>query len=216
MQRSGGGVVFRVFNVNSRRPLIPNVTPCDMFRITPAEIDEMRASQYDRSVLVDAEAWLAYTKRADNLIGKIETAFANVVLGDGIGLLEAGGLDDYAPGSDLSDLRELDEKTDWRRIDEDDLSRGNAAPSFLDAKGLVFHLPAFICAELRGNEIVDIFTRIVFDTFSDHGFRALLTSEQRSVIVDLLRFLGHSPGRWFDHDDIETAIARYQLREKVG
>jgi len=98
-----------------------------MFRITQAEIDEMRASQYDRSVLADAEPWLAFTKRADRLIAEIETAFAGVRLGDGIGLLEASGLDDYAPGSDLSDLRELDEKTDWRRIDDNALSRANAA-----------------------------------------------------------------------------------------
>lgn len=199
--------------ISRRGEVIATVTPSDMFRITPAEIDEMRASQYDRSVLADAEIWLAYTKRADTLIAKIETAFANIILGEGIGLLEAGGLDDYAPGSNLSDLRERDEKTDWRQISDDALSRGNAAPSFLDSQGLVFHLPAFICAGLRGNEIVDIFSRLVFDTFSDHAFRELLTSEQRSVIIDLLRFLGDSPGQWFDHDDIETAIARYKLRE---
>jgi hypothetical protein len=187
-----------------------------MFRITQADIDEMRASQYDHSVLADAEVWHAYTKRADTLIAKIEDAFASVTLGDGIGLLEAGGLDDYAPGSDLSDLRELDEKTDWRRIDEDALSRGNAAISFLDAQGLVFHLPAFICAELRGNEIVDIFRRLVFDTFSDCASRSLLTSEQRLVIIELFRFLGDSPGQWFEQEQIETAIARYILRKDVG
>lgn len=187
-----------------------------MFRITQAEIDEMRASQYDRSVLADAEVWLAYTKRADTLIAEIEVAFDGVSLGDGIGLLEAGGLDDRAPGSDLSDLRELDEKSDWRHISDDALSRGNATPSFLDAKGLVFHLPAFICTELRGNEIVDIFSRLVFDAFRDRSFRSLLTSAQRAVIIDVLQFLADSPGRWFDEDDIETAIVRYKLGKGMG
>ncbi len=181
-----------------------------MFRITQADIDEMRSSQYDRSVIADAKAWLAFTNRADELVAKIEDAFAEVRLGDGIGLLEAGGLDDYAPGSDLSNLRELDEKMDWRRIDEDTLARGNAAPSFLDAKGMLFHLPAFLRAELQGNEIVDIFSRLVWDTFGDRDFRSLLTAYQRSVIVDVLRLLADPPACWYDQSEIELAISRYQ------
>ncbi len=32
MQRSGGGAVFGEINVNSRRPLIPDVRPTNMFK----------------------------------------------------------------------------------------------------------------------------------------------------------------------------------------
>ena len=170
----------------------------------------MRSSQHDRSTVADAEAWLAFTKRADELIVKIEDAFADVRLGDGTGLREAGGLDDYATGSDLRLLRNLDEKADWRRIDEDTLARCHAAPSFLDAKGMLFHLPAFLCAELRGNEIVDVFSRLVYDTLTDRTFRSLLTAHQRVVIIGVLWLLADPPACWYDRNDIDRAISRYQ------
>jgi hypothetical protein len=70
-------------------------------------------------------------------------------LDDGIGLFQATGLDDYASDEELKRLRERDEKTAWRRISYADLERCYAAPSFFDAQGFVFHLPAFLIAELN-------------------------------------------------------------------
>src|SRR5687767_1771046 len=119
-----------------------------MERVTPADIDRMRASGHDRSTIAAAEARLDKCRRADELIELVREAFAGVALDDGIGLRESDGIDDYADPEELARLRTDDEKHDWEKIPADLLNYCNAAPFFLDAKGMRFHTPAFLVTEL--------------------------------------------------------------------
>lgn len=132
-----------------------------MERITQADIDRMQKCGYDRSTISMAQTQLSLYERADEIIVQIATAFAGVTLEDGIGLWESAGIDDHVGQDELRALRAKDEKNDWRRIPTDDLSYCHAAPSFLDARGLYFHLPAFLAAELRGDFKQDFLGRLI-------------------------------------------------------
>src|SRR5688500_17196676 len=87
---------------------------------------------------------------SEALCDLIREAFAGVKLGNGIGLQEAQGIDDYADKETCARYRAGDEKEDWTRIPAEELSRCNSSLSFFDAEGMRFHLPAFLVAELQG------------------------------------------------------------------
>jgi len=180
-----------------------------MQRITQADIEEMRNSGYDRSTIAHAQARLALCERADELIEQIAAAFVGVTLEDGIGLWESGGIDDYCGSEELRALRAKDEKLDWRRVPADDLNHCNAAPSFLDARGLYFHTPAFLTAELRGEFKQDFIGRLIYNSFTAPKFQELLTAAQRHAIIACISFYGSIDHYGFDSNDISNAILRY-------
>jgi hypothetical protein len=180
-----------------------------MKRITQADIEEMRNSGYDRSIIADAQVRLARCERADELIAQIAAAFFGVTLEDGIGLWESDGIDDYRGPEELRALRAKDQKLDWRRIPADDLNYCNAAPSFLDARGLYFHMPAFMTAELRGEFNQDFIGRLIYDSFTAPKFRQLLTPEQRQAIIACISFYGSIDHYGYTSDEISNAILRY-------
>src|SRR5260221_9172919 len=122
--------------------------PHPFFRLTDEDIDELRDRTRDTELIAAYSRWVERVPEIDKLIQSITSAFAGVELGDGIGLLEANGLDDYAATAELAELRSRDEREDWRRIDVETLNRCYSAPTFFDAHGFVFHLPAFLIAEL--------------------------------------------------------------------
>lgn len=179
-----------------------------MDRITTADIEAMRSHGCDRSIIAEAEAWLRLSRRAEELIDIVTDAFQGVTLGNGIGLRESDGIDDYAGADQLRALRESDEKFDWQKIPADLLNRCNAAPSFLDAEGLRFHLPAFLVAELRGGSH-DIIDRLIYRCFADTGFIELLTPQQRHAIIACISFYGAIEQYSYDPKDIQDAILRY-------
>lgn len=84
------------------------------------------------------------------IIAEIKEAFKDVDLDDGIGLSEADALDSYADGKLRRECRQNDEKNDWRVISSADLNKYNSSLSYFDAKGMQFHLPAFLIADING------------------------------------------------------------------
>ncbi len=143
-----------------------------MESITQADIEEMRNSGLRSLDDFGSLATLCNVRtRADELFDQIATAFAGVTLEEGIGLWESDGIDEYCGPDELRARRAKDEKIDWRRIPSDDLNHCNAAPSFLDARGLYFHTPAFMTAELRGEFKQDFIGRLIYNTFTAPEFR---------------------------------------------
>ena len=142
------------------------------------------------------------------MVRKLTDAFAGVQLGDGIGLLEADGIDNYAADSELAELRHKDEKEDWRRIDVATLNDCYAAPSYLDARGFVFHLPAFLIAELNDQYNYGFIDRLIDVDRAPDGWRELLSTPQREAIVSTLRLVAMHPEYADDVADIEAAIQR--------
>jgi hypothetical protein len=82
---------------------------------------------------------------------EITLAFNGVRLEDGIGLWEAQVIDDYGAKDEQSYARLKDEKNDWKSISGSDLFICDSSLSFMDAKGMRFHIPAFILGEIEGN-----------------------------------------------------------------
>ena len=77
---------------------------------TAADNEEMKVRGYDPSVIAEQ---LELAKRGEvlqELKVAVTQAFAGVSLGDGIGLLEAQGLDDDADDKTLATYREKDER----------------------------------------------------------------------------------------------------------
>lgn len=184
-----------------------------MQRVTLADIAEMRARGYDRTTIAEAEGWLVKCHEADALIEMVRQAFSRVQLEDGIGLREACGLDDYAGPEELKRLRAMDEKHDWQRITAELLTQANAAPSFLDAQGMLFHTPAFIVAELSGEFHHDFIDRLIDGSYMARDFPRLLTTEQRKAIIACIRFYGSIPHFLYEPDRIASAVKRFREPE---
>ncbi len=177
------------------------------FRITDDDIDDLRDQTRDQQ-LIDAYArWVNFfALRVDEVIDQICYAFSGITLGEGIGLFEAQGLDDYASSEEQKELREKDEKLDWSRISQLDLARCNASPSFFDTRGFVFHLPAFLIAELNDKHPYGFIDRLLrSDRFPAH-WQKLLNSQQRDAIITALLFVAEHPEYALKKTQFHSAI----------
>lgn len=137
----------------------------------------------------------------------IRSAFSGVTLGNGVGLQQGQGLDDYADKHTLAAYREQDEKHDWSAIPVAELDRCYSSPSFFDAEGMRFHLPAYLIAELEGTlETASVLFHLVH---TDPQRFDILSTAQREAVRQflLLRLADHH--RSFDHEAIEAALANY-------
>ena len=180
----------------------------------PDEIRELKEGGYDRILLEarsDSERWDA----ANNLRERIESAFAGVTLGGGIGLKEGDGIDDYAEADVLDQLHTEDERSDWHRLSSDDLLSHQFSISFMDAEGFRFHLPAWMLAELRDEGIVGLISSLCrIAPHAEHKF-ALLSPEQRSVVREFLEFMRDDPDYTRDQREIDAAIEHIWSHEST-
>jgi hypothetical protein len=145
----------------------------------------------------------------------VRSAFQGVTLGDGVGLRQGQGLDDYADPETLAKLRAEDEKHDWTAIPVDDLNRCCSSLSFFDAEGMRFHLPAFLVAELEGritsSDVVFILTYQDDDMMSRFD---QLSPAQREAVREYLLLLLSDPHRGFQHPMIEAGLRDYWGAER--
>ena len=179
------------------------------FRPTEDNIGDLRELNRDES-LIDAFAkWIDRGDELDSLIRQIESAFADLPLGDGTGLLEAKGLDDYAAKSELEKLRTRDEHIDWRLIEVETLNRCYTAPSFMNSRGFVFHLPAFLIAELNDNYEYGFIDRLL-DTNPLPSWKNLLNRAQRDAIIATLSLVAEHPSYRDNSENIELTISQLQ------
>ena len=135
-------------------------------------------------------------------------AFAGVNLGDGIGLLEADGIDDYAVEAELANRRSRDERADWRRISVEMLNECYTAPSFMDARGFIFHLPAFLLAELNDRFNHGFIYRLFDANMLRNDWIRLLNVSQRDAIASVLALVRQHPDYRENSDEITVAITK--------
>ena len=142
------------------------------------------------------------------LIRRIIAAFRGVTLEEGIGLSQAEGMDDYAPPERLERLRSTDEKENWERINTDNLNECSCALSYFDAKGMRFHLPAYLIASLKDELEVDLmFYLTCLNGYGREHF-SLLNSDQRSVVKEFLELCLIDSDEVFG-PDVEQALNSY-------
>ena len=195
--------------------VIPLGQMCDSgFRITSDDVEVLRERANGRASvqpLIHAyERWLSVIPSLDDAMEAVSDAFAEQKLGDGVGLQEATGIDDYACDEELARLRALDEHNDWRSIAVGTLERCHAAPTFMDNKGFVFHLPAFLIAELNDQHGYGFIDRLwKFDGFPERWFE-LLSRPQRDAIATVLELVAKHPDYHDNVDAIKIALGRYR------
>ena len=181
-------------------------------RITADDIQKLRDRSADEELVRRYSQWAQRVPELDGLVDEIRAAFQGVVLGSGIGLREANGLDDYASPKELAELRSQDEKFNWQRIDTKLLNCCYVAPSYLDAQGFLFHLPAFLIAELNDDFHVDFMERLIGYHRVPGSWHHLLTKAQRAAIVKTLRLVSMHPDLREQLADIESAVEQLEYR----
>ena len=182
------------------------------FRITDDDVQELRKRTHGEEWFEAHSQWGKRVPRLDPLIREITEAFEEVHLGDGIGLLEADGLDDYASDAERVELRLRDEKTDWQRIDPKMLNRYYVAPTYFDSRGFVFHLPAFLIAELNDQYRYNFIDRLINFSRSAGSWHDLLTKPQCAVIIKTLNLVSGHPHYSEQSASIEVAIEQLIYR----
>lgn len=173
-----------------------------------ADIAEMKARGYDPTTIAEAERQLEQWAAVQQVCHAIETAFAGVTLEDGIGLQEAQGLDDYADAATCAAYRAKDEKDDWHRLSAEALNQCGSSLSFFDAKGMRFHLPAYLLADLRGDDGSGLAFRLTNLSSQLNQF-ALLSPVQRAAVRSFLLHILDDRDYKFYRSDIERALAEY-------
>jgi hypothetical protein len=187
------------------------------FRIDELDVDELRDQTRDQRLINAFSSWVQnFAPRVDDVVTQIEDAFADTQLGDGIGLFEAKGLDDYACDEELRRYRATDEKLDWRRISYSDLVRCYSSPSFFNAQGFLFHLPAFLIAELNDKHPYGFIDRLFRAKEHPEGWRNLLTTKQRNAIIATLELIREHPNYERNVNDIDASIMLFRDAQKTG
>lgn len=144
---------------------------------------------------------------ADRTKAAIRDAFAGVTLGDGIGLGEAQALDDYASNEVRAACRADDEKSDWTAIAVEVLNQHSSSPSFFDAEGMRFHLPAYLIADLDGVYEHEF----VYHLGGPSEKFSLLTPLQRSAVELYLRAICERENRASYQCDIKRVLEEWAV-----
>ncbi len=175
-------------------------------------INEMKRRGYDPSTISAEQERLARYQAGLELIPIIESAFSGVTLGDGMGLYEAQGLDDYADEATCAEYRARDEKNDWRKITHQSLRRCNSSLSFFNAEGMRFHLPAYLVCDLKGDYGFDLsFTLTNNYPGKAEQFSLFSPSQHRAVRLYLLHLL-EDPNAAFYEPHIKHALDNFWVK----
>lgn len=130
-------------------------------------------------------------------------------MGQGIGLRQGNGLDDYEDARTLAEYRLLDEKHDWEKISTDDLNSYSCSLAFFDSDGMRFHLPAYLIADLKGQLNTSLLFHLAY-IGNEAGFRfGALSVAQRRVVREFLSMRLAYPDHEFERAMIEEALRIY-------
>lgn len=139
----------------------------------------------------------------------IQETFRDVQLEDGIGLSEATAIDEYRDEGFRLACRAVDEKLNWRNIPATALNENYTSLSFFDSKGMRFHLPAFMSAELnREYRFGMAFSLSHLSDYTKAQF-SLFSKEQRDSVKLFLEYLMEDPDYEFERDTIKSAIQNF-------
>lgn len=142
---------------------------------------------------------------------KLFAAFADVRLGEGIGLWEADAIDDYLSPTDEKYIiaREKDERLDFRKV-YNSAKKSNLdywyGPFYMDAKGLHFFLPNLLligCRDVTDNILLGL---INAEEPKYIELMNLLTLEHKNCIIEYLEYA-------VDYDDWVKFYIDYKGQE---
>jgi len=155
------------------------------------------------------------TEHEQRVLNMIRTAFAGVVLGEGVGLWQGQGFDDYADERTMASYRAHDEKRDWSAIPVADLDRCYSSLSFFDRDGMRFHLPAYLVADLEGRlQTADVLFHLTYQAHGAASRFETLSADQREAVRAFLLLRLSDPYFEFVHPMIEVALRDYWTADK--
>lgn len=150
------------------------------------------------------------TAGKERVLGLVRRAFQAVTLGEGVGLRQGQGLDDYADARTLASYRAQDEKHDWSTIPVADLDGCYSSLSFFDADGMRFHLPAYLVADLQDRlQTADVLFHLVYAADGAASRFDTLSPDQREAVREFLLLRLSDAHREFEHPMIEAALRDY-------
>lgn len=175
------------------------------------DIEEMKRNGYENETIAKA---FAIHERADELISTISRAFKGVTLEGGVGLDEAQAIDDYKTIEQRKLQRSYDEKEKWQIIPVSELNRCNSSLSFFDAKGMRFHLPAFMIVDVKDQYNSGMsFCLTDLSDYSKSMF-SLFTQEQREAVRCFLNYAYNSPEYEFENNLIADALLGFWHKDR--
>ena len=145
----------------------------------------------------------------EHLIREITEAFKDVELDGGIGLSEANAIDDFKEEAFKIECRKKDEKHNWKTIPSDALNEYYCSLSFFDAKGMKFHLPAFMIAEINNEYRFGMAFQLTHLSDYTKSQFVLLNKEQREAVNFFLEYLLVHDDYEFERPSIQSAIENY-------
>lgn len=154
----------------------------------------------------------------EQVIQLIHQAFEHVKLENGVSLHQTIKIDNYGETNEaLESQISADERNNWKKlIDDPELIKvsGIGGLSFYDAKGLRFHLPAYLCLCINQTD-TEVASSLVFqlthlEAYNRERF-SILTVEQRKAVKVFLTYIRYNTGFTFEYDfkAIEAAIQDY-------
>jgi hypothetical protein len=132
---------------------------------------------------------------AADLVKEIESSFKRVALEDGIGILEAEAIDEYASDAVRERERRKDERDSWESISDEMISEHYSVLSFMDQKGLRFHLPAYMRFAVRNYassnsaSVDSVIYALCKDPQTVEKDLPLFTEPQKAAIASFLKFM---------------------------
>ena len=148
-----------------------------------------------------------------SLESEIRSAFRGVRLGSGIGLLEGQAIDNWCSDQEQKLARSNDEQHEWEKIPPDRLRACESSLSFFDAEGMLFHLPAFMIAEVNNNLSIGIEFTLTHAPYMPEKF-SLLNDAQRHAVRMLLQYMESIAGHRIQKEEISRAIELYWRKSK--
>jgi hypothetical protein len=149
------------------------------------------------------QLWL----KKQDLVARINSAFDGVILGDGVGVMEADTMDTSMGPEEPKLAREKDERQSWSSISEEDVSRYHCALSFTDAEGFRFMIPAFLLADLNCHHGDSTLIHLSLTEDDTYGRYSMLNATQLETIIDFLKLHREAPDFDFYHEKIDQSLA---------
>ena len=177
---------------------------------SPFDIAEMKAKGFEPQTIEAAEEQCINWHAAERVREIISNAFKDVKLGNGVGLKQANGLDDYADDIKLATLRTLDEKENWQHISIDDLNQFQWGLSYFDPEGMRFHLPAFMIVDLNGDFMFDLIPKLTDPSEYSISQFSLFSEQQRDAVREFLNYaIEDEDSQYYLTDIIKALLEGY-------